>query len=139
MDITRIKENKKQTKCVVIGAGYGGLQAAITADYLGHSVTLIDQSKSIGGLLRTMRKAPMRHELAESMLDNYSRKLMRSNINVQLGKKATAQEISESKPDAIICATGSRPYTPAIEGMNDPRIIMSDDLFSSTKKLGKTC
>ncbi|MBR8643856.1 hypothetical protein KEH51_01030 [[Brevibacterium] frigoritolerans] len=112
MDFTRIKENEKQTKCPRDRRRPGGLQAAITADSLGHSVTLIDQSKSIGGLLRTMRKAPMRHELAESMLDNYSRKLMRSNINVQLGKTATAQEISESNPDAIICATGSRPlYT----------------------------
>ncbi|MFJ7306273.1 FAD-dependent oxidoreductase [Peribacillus frigoritolerans] len=84
-----------------------------------------------------MRKAPIRHELAESMPDNYSRKLMRSNINVQLGKTATVQEISESKPDAIICATGSRPYTPAFEGIDDPRIIMSDDLFSSTNKVGE--
>ncbi|MDF1996384.1 hypothetical protein [Peribacillus frigoritolerans] len=55
-------------------------------------------------------------------------------MNLQLGKKVTAQEISEANPDAIICATGSRPYTPAIEGIDDPRIIMSDDLFSSTKR-----
>lgn len=135
--LPELKKTRSKQNVLVIGAGPGGLQAAITADSLGHSVTLIDQSKSIGGLLRTMRKAPMRHELAESMLDNYSRKLMRSNINVQLGKTATAQEITESKPDAIICATGSRPYTPAIEGIDDPRIIMSDDLFIATKKVGE--
>ncbi|MDQ7864900.1 FAD-dependent oxidoreductase [Peribacillus frigoritolerans] len=86
--LPELKKTRNKQNVLVIGAGPGGLQAAITADYLGHSVTLIDQSKSIGGLLRTMRKAPMRHELAESMLDNYSRKLMRSNINVQLGKKS---------------------------------------------------
>ncbi|MEY8191842.1 FAD-dependent oxidoreductase [Peribacillus simplex] len=57
-------------------------------------------------------------------------------MNLQLGKTATVQEISEWKPGAIICATGSRPYTQGNRRSRDPRIIMSDDLFSSTKKVG---
>jgi len=135
--IPELKKPRKKQNVLVIGAGPGGLQAALTADALGHQVTLVDQSQSIGGLLQTMRKAPMRHELAETMLDNYSRKLQRSNINVQLGTSAGSQEIAKWKPDAIICATGSRPYKPSVEGIHDSRVIMIDDLFSPKKHVGQ--
>ncbi|WP_318508694.1 FAD-dependent oxidoreductase [Bacillus sp. T3] len=122
---------------VVIGAGPAGLQAAITADQQGHEVTLIDQGEDIGGLLRTMRRAPMRQEVAETMLDNYTRKLAKSKINIRLGKKVSREDVSELKPDAIICAVGSRPYLPHVEGVNDPRVMAVDELFSSTpRKVG---
>lgn len=129
-------EDRSRTKhhVVVIGAGPAGLHAAITADKQGHDVTLIDQSEAIGGLLRTMRRAPMRQEVAESMLDNYTRKLAQSKINIQLGKKVSRKDVAELKPDAIICAVGSRPYLSHVEGVHDPRVVTVDDLFSSTPK-----
>lgn len=128
------KLTREKQRVVVIGAGPAGLQAAITADGQGHEVTLVDQGESIGGLLRTMRRAPMRQEVAETMLDNYTRKLARSNVNVQLGKKVSREDISVLKPDAIICAVGSKPYLPHVEGVNDSRVMTVDELFSGTPR-----
>lgn len=122
------KNDKKSV--LVIGSGPAGMEAAIAADTQGYDVTLVDQSDTIGGLLNTMRKAPMRHEMAESMLDNYTRQLAVSKVNVELGKKMTVEKINEIAPDAVICALGSRPYLPQVEGIDDPRIITVDDLFN---------
>ncbi|CEH32205.1 hypothetical protein AM501_14270 [Aneurinibacillus migulanus] len=125
-----IQRPKTKQRVLVVGSGPAGLQAALTADAQGHEVTLVDQSDTIGGLLRTMRRAPMRQELAETMLDNYSRKLAQSNVTLRLEHKITPENISELQPDAIICAVGSRPYLPHTEGMNDSRVITVDTLFS---------
>jgi 2,4-dienoyl-CoA reductase-like NADH-dependent reductase (Old Yellow Enzyme family)/thioredoxin reductase len=117
-------------KVLVIGAGPGGLEAAITADKKGHDVTLVDKSDCIGGMLNTMRKAPMRREMAESMLDNYFKQLELSNVKVELNREITKENVSVINPDVIICALGSSVYKPLYTGMNDERIIYIDDLFN---------
>lgn len=124
-----LQRKKRKESVLVIGAGPGGLEAAIAADTQGYDVTLVDQSDTIGGLLKTMRRAPMRREMAESMLDNYSKQLAVSQVDVKLGKKMTKEDVEAFAPDAVICALGSRPYLPPVEGIDDPRILTVEELF----------
>ena len=134
----KVQNSQEKKHVLVIGAGPGGLQAAITAGQKGHQVILVDQSDAIGGMLKTLRKAPMRHELAESMIDNYSRQLAESHVDVQLGRKITAKDVLEINPDVIICAVGSRPYVPHSVIYRSPRIILVDNLFHKNKdQVGK--
>ncbi|OUM84668.1 MAG: hypothetical protein BAA01_05890 [Bacillus thermozeamaize] len=126
-----VQRPRTEKRVVVVGAGPAGLQAAVTAAELGHQVTLVDQADAIGGLLRTMRRAPMRREIAETMLDNYTRKLELSKVTLMLGKRASREALAEMEADAIICAVGSRPYVPHVEGADHPRLIMVDELFGS--------
>lgn len=130
--LPKLKKSSSVKHVLVIGAGPAGLQAAITADRQGHKVTLVDKNDKIGGLLNIMRKAPMRLEMAESMIDNYSRQLSTTNIDIKLGKSITANEVEEIAPDVIICAVGSRPYRPHVSNVTDNRIIYADDLFKSS-------
>lgn len=133
-----VQRTRAKQRVVVVGSGPAGLQAAVTAADLGHQVTLVDQADSIGGMLRTMRRAPMRRELADTMLDNYTRKLLQSNVNVQLGRQVTKEELSGMEAEAIICAVGSRPYLPHVEGVDHPRLTVVQELFGSNPKtLGK--
>lgn len=131
------KETKNK-QVLVIGAGPGGLEAAITADKKGHTVTLVEKSDRIGGMLNVMRKAPMRQEMAESMLDNYSRQLELSNVKLELNKEITKENIYEINPDVIICALGSSVYKPHYKGMDDERIIYIDDLFNNQHSFEKS-
>ena len=137
--VQALKNRKKEKKKVlVIGAGPAGMQAAVTLDEQGHEVILADQADKVGGLLHTLRRAPMRHELAESMLDNYMRKLSNSNVKVQLGSAIKPADIRTIAPDAIVCATGSRPYIPNVSGINDSRVVTVDELFNKQNQtIGK--
>ncbi|MEB2298849.1 FAD-dependent oxidoreductase [Lysinibacillus xylanilyticus] len=123
------QQNNPSRKVLIIGAGPGGLEAAITADTMGYDVTVVDQSDRIGGSLNLMLHAPQRKEMAAAMLDNFSRQLALTNIQLKLNTKLSPKEIKEFKADAIICAVGSRPYIPNVEGVMDERVILIDDLF----------
>ncbi|MFS0605545.1 hypothetical protein [Peribacillus frigoritolerans] len=59
---------------------------------------------------------------------------MRSKVNLQLGKKVTAQEISEWKPGPLSVQLAHGPILKSIKGVVTHGSIMSDDLFSSTKR-----
>lgn len=115
---------------LIVGAGPAGLEAAVTADKKGHDVTLVDRGSRIGGMLNVMRKAPMRHELSESMIDNYTKQLEGSNVKLELNTNVTINYINEMNPDVVILATGSKPYEPQAPGLDDERIIYIDELFN---------
>ncbi|KKB33216.1 oxidoreductase [Bacillus thermotolerans] len=122
----RSRENKK---VLVIGAGPAGLKAALTLDELGHEVILADKGEEIGGLLNVLKRAPMRQELAETMLDNFRRKLAVSKVDVRLGRDITSTDVITLSPDAVFCAVGSRPFIPDIPGIDDERVLTVDELF----------
>ncbi len=125
------ERDRPKKRVVIVGAGPAGLQAAVTADALGHEVILLEEGNALGGLLRTMRCAPMRRELAESMLDNYTRKLAQSQVDVRLGQRATRESVRLLEPDAIVCAVGSSPYMPRVPGMGDSRVVQVGSVFGN--------
>ncbi len=132
-----LEKKRHKESIVVIGAGPGGLEAAISADSQGHDVTLIDTEDAIGGLLLKMRRGPMRQEMADSMIDNYLKQVDQSSITLKLKTEATKEILMEMNPDSIICATGSRPYMPNKEGMTDERVKSVDELFNNQAKVEK--
>ncbi|OIK15432.1 hypothetical protein BIV60_09780 [Bacillus sp. MUM 116] len=124
------KSPREKKKVLVIGSGPAGLKAALTLDESGHEVILADKADEVGGLLHTLKRTPMRQELAETMLDNFIKKLSISNVNVKLGWNIQPDDINGIAPDSIICAVGSRPFIPQIPGINDPRVQTVDQLFN---------
>jgi NADPH-dependent 2,4-dienoyl-CoA reductase/sulfur reductase-like enzyme len=51
-DIDLSKETDNPQKVLVIGSGPGGLEAARIAAVLGHDVTIVEKSQSIGGQMK---------------------------------------------------------------------------------------
>ncbi len=107
---------------VVIGAGPAGLQAAITADKVGHKVTLVEKDGEVGGLIRLIAREHYKSEFRD-YLDYMRRQLDKSHVDLRLNTPATPDYIRSLKPDRLIIAIGAEPVTPPVEGIDGPNVM----------------
>jgi 2,4-dienoyl-CoA reductase-like NADH-dependent reductase (Old Yellow Enzyme family)/thioredoxin reductase len=101
-------------RVVVVGAGPAGLAAALEAGEAGHEVIVLERSRRIGGQLALGAAAPVVGETATRLRDNYDRLLSSSGVDVRLGTPAGPADVAGLEPDAVVVATGARPYEPSL-------------------------
>lgn len=133
------------SRLVVIGGGPGGMEAARVAALRGHSVTLIEARKRLGGALALWASLPGRDHYGTA-IGWWERELARLGVDVRLGQTADADTVLAEKPDAVIVATGAR-YSPGgrsitgdadIPGWDLPHVHRPEDLLSgSARPTGK--
>ena len=99
-------------RIIVVGAGPAGLAAAAEAGVAGHEVVLLERGGRIGGQVALAGAAPMHAELARSLARNYRRLLEAANVETRLQTDASSESIAALEPDAVVVATGARPYEP---------------------------
>lgn len=102
-------------RVVVVGAGPAGLAAAAEAGAAGHEVVLLERGKRIGGQLALAGAAPMHAELARSLRANYERLLAAGGVELRLETVADPETVLALAPEAVVVATGARPYEPDLE------------------------
>ncbi len=97
----------KLKRVVVIGGGPGGLQAAVTASEKGHSVTLFERKKELGGRVRLLSKIEgcQRYWQIIEYLEHCAR---RSGVEIKLECRADEKMIVESSPDVVIVSEGRK-------------------------------
>ncbi len=100
---------------VVVGAGPGGLEAALTALDRGHKVTVLEKSDRIGGQLPLAAAPPGRSDFG-NLLIFYLNEVERRGVDVRTGVEATVEKIRELSADSVILATGARELTPDLPG-----------------------
>jgi 2,4-dienoyl-CoA reductase-like NADH-dependent reductase (Old Yellow Enzyme family)/glycine/D-amino acid oxidase-like deaminating enzyme len=99
-------------RIVVVGAGPAGLAAAAEAAAAGHAVVLLERGRRIGGQLSLAGSAPMHEEVARSLRGNYERLL--ADVDVRLEADTRPDDLLALEPDAVVLATGARPYLPKL-------------------------
>jgi 2,4-dienoyl-CoA reductase-like NADH-dependent reductase (Old Yellow Enzyme family)/thioredoxin reductase len=97
-------------RIVVVGAGPAGLAAAAEAAASGHDVVVLERGRRIGGQLALAGSAPMHEEVGRSLRRNYERLL--AGVDVRLETEADDEALAQLAPDAVVLATGGRPYEP---------------------------
>lgn len=60
-------------------------------------------------------------------------------VKVTLNKEISAEEILAMKPDEVVLATGAKPVTPKIKGIDSPIVVSFADVLSGKVILGKNC
>ena len=122
---------------VVVGGGAAGLEAARVAALRGHRVTLVERGERVGGQLLLAARAPGR-ESFEDFIRYSENELHRLGPTVLLGTEATADLVSELRPDVIVCATGSVPRWPLEADVDDNgRLIQGWDALSGNAETGE--
>lgn len=118
----------KSKKVLVIGAGPGGMMAAVTAAERGHDVTVWEADDKIGGQLNLAVVAPGKQEMTQWMVHlNYRAK--KAGVKFEFNKEATAEDVKALAPEAVIVATGAKPLVPPIKGTQDYPVLTAHDFL----------
>ena len=102
-------------RATVVGAGPGGMAAALMLEQAGFDVTLYEKRERLGGNLITSATPPNKEKLFwyhEFLL----RRMERSKVTVRTGTAVDADMVARERPDALILAGGSRPAPLELEG-----------------------
>ena len=137
---TDLKKDGDHRKVVVVGAGPGGLKAAITLAKRDFAVTLFEKNPYLGGQLYLASLPP--HKQKMGYFIQYAEKQLKDlGVDVRLGTAADAEKIKALNPYAVILATGSEPIKPGrIPGIHNPNVytpveILRKDVILENQKV----
>ena len=92
---------------VVVGGGIAGLEAARTLALVGHRVTLMERSGSLGGVVRSAARGEQRARLAV-LADHLESECRRLGVTVMLDTDVGDADLDRMRADgcAVVVATG---------------------------------
>ena len=129
----KIQKAEKKKRIAVVGGGPAGLSFAATAAECGHSITLFEQSKALGGQFNLAKQIPGKEEFSET-IRYFSKRLALGKVDVKLGCKATAEMLSDF--DEVVIATGIRPRELHFPGSEHEKVASYIDVITGKKKVG---
>lgn len=119
---------------LVIGAGPGGMFAAITAARRGWNVELWEKDERVGGNLWAAGLPTFKHDVLR-LIEYMETQLNKLGVKVTLNKTVTSADVLAKKWDKVILASGSSSAMPPIEGIENAA--PSIEYLTNKKPFGK--
>lgn len=116
----------KKKKVLVVGAGPGGLQAALTAAKRGHEVVLCEKNNEVGGILIGEQAIPFKYEMYKLGV-TLGKLVEEEGVDLRLNTTVDFSYAQNEKADVIIVAAGSSPLLPPIKGIDSEPVILIND------------
>lgn len=113
-------------KVVVVGAGPGGLQAALTASKRGHQVILCEKNDEVGGILIGEQAIPFKYEMYQLGV-TLGKLVNKAGIDLRLNTTVDKVYLENENADVVIVAAGSTPFIPKIDGIDSDNVFVVND------------
>ncbi|MDD8048005.1 MAG: FAD-dependent oxidoreductase [Thomasclavelia sp.] len=124
-DLSKVENSKN---VMIIGTGPAGMMAARTAAKKGHKVTVYDKDTHFGGAFRSAAYPMGKGELS-TVISSYRKQCLDLGVEFKMGVEVNEEVIKDAKPEAIIVATGSIPFTPNILGSKGVNVVNAEDVL----------
>ena len=119
---------KKRT--MVVGSGPGGMEFARVAALRGHKVDLYEKETALGaGQLKLAAVAPGKQKV-EWLREYLTTQIQKMKIKIHLRVEVTPELVMEKNPEVIVIATGARPITPDIPGIDKDIVVTAHDVLA---------
>ena len=118
----------------VVGAGPAGMAFALQAAQRGHQITLYEATSEIGGQFNIARQIPGKEEFHET-LRYFRHQLVAAGVTIKTACRADIALLKDA--DEVILASGIKPRTPLIPGINHPKVLTYLDVIQDKKRVGK--
>lgn len=125
---------KNKKKIAVVGAGPAGLAFSTIAAQRGHSVTLYEADKEIGGQFNMAKKVPGKEEFYET-IRYFNRQIELTGVNLKLNTRVSADDLKGY--DEVIIASGVSARKLSIPGADSPKAVSYIDVLRNGAKVGK--
>jgi 2,4-dienoyl-CoA reductase (NADPH2) len=124
----------KPRKIAVIGGGPAGMTFSFNAAERGHAVTLFEAGPELGGQLLLAKAVPDKIEFDET-LRYFNYRIKDEGVEVRTNTRATIDRLAGF--DHVVIATGVKPRTPEIKGIDGPNVVSYADLLSGKARVGR--
>ena len=106
---------------------------ALQAAERGHQVTLYEAADEIGGQFNIARQIPGKEEFRET-LRYFRHRLPAAGVVIKTGCRVTAPLLADA--DEVILATGIKPRTPDIPGIDHPKVLSYLAVLADKRPVG---
>ena len=127
---------KDPKRVLVIGAGPGGMKAAITAAQRGFDVTLWEKSRRLGGAMAAAGAMDFKSDV-RSQVDYLERQIAKYDIAVELGHEATIEDVRAYDPDFVVVATGADPIVIPVPGARGENVKLAIPVLLGDQTTGQ--
>ncbi|STX50651.1 2,4-dienoyl-CoA reductase FadH [Legionella busanensis] len=121
-------------KIAVVGAGPAGLAFTAVAAERGHDVTLFEKKDKLGGQFNLAKSIPGKEDFHHT-INYYTHQLEKFGVNIHLNTAAEVDLLKEY--DEIVLATGIKPRTPSIPGIDHAKAMSYVDVIEGRKSPGQ--
>jgi len=118
----------KPKRVLVVGGGPGGLEAARVAALRGHTVTLCEKARKLGGQLNLAVVTPAKQEISV-WIQYLAVQAQKAGVRIELNTEVTPELVEEMSPEVVIVATGGECLVPPIPGVDRAKVVHSSDVL----------